>query len=467
MQTKRIFSLLLLITLCNSFEINKSTLRVFLIEINPTLKTLPNSPLVSDYFSHNKELALSEIIEDINFASHGQVTVDIVGHVNLEEFPTYTKQIKLLSGKYDYRLDEETYISISRSNYNSNKGDWFKLYESSLYNEIDDFNYDYEYLIEKYDLVSLKKRDMFDHVWILGVDPLSTYETMMVGSNEFWINGTPIKKDCKNFMIAGFSYSRRDSNLHRLSHSFEDLINHAHTGTFFTTNEEKNDYNQQNYDKLSYWEKFTLIDKVSKSQNSGVGNVHFPFNGEYDYDYSNTRMVYSNWESWLNYPNINGNKKQYNNNAWMSLPGNTVIINNPSANKNPDRLYLRFWLYLMPHIDGYTEEGYLNNWWDYYSNLDYATKIDASNKNVNGYIGKEIELNYNVYYRSGDIENVKYAKEDKNVKIDGDCVAFQDSKLIGTKAGNCFVSIYRDGKKVSFSVNILQSANIYMSKFLY
>ena len=94
MQTKRIFSLLLLITLCNSFEINKSTLKVFLIEINPKLKTLPNSPLVSDYFSHNKELALSEIMEDINFASHGQVTVDIVGHVNLEEFPTYTKQIK-------------------------------------------------------------------------------------------------------------------------------------------------------------------------------------------------------------------------------------------------------------------------------------------------------------------------------------------------------------------------------------
>ena len=135
-------------------------------------------------------------------------------------------------------MDEETYISISRSNYNSNKGDWFKLYESSLYNEIGDFNYHYEYLIEKYDLDSLKKRDMFDHVWILGVDPLSIYETMMVGSNEFWINGNPIKKDCKNFMIAGFSYSRRDSNLHHLSHSFEDLINHAHTGTFFTTNEE-------------------------------------------------------------------------------------------------------------------------------------------------------------------------------------------------------------------------------------
>ena len=91
----------------------------------------------------------------------------------------------------------------------------------------------------------------------------------------------------------------------------------------------------------------------------------------------------------------------------MTFSGNTMVINNPSENKDPDRLYLRFWLYLMPHIDGYTDEGFLNNWWDYYTNLDYATKIDATNKNINGYIGKEIELNYNVYYRSGDIENVK------------------------------------------------------------
>ena len=43
-------------------------------------------------------------------------------------------------------------------------------------------------------------------------------------------------------------------------------------------------------------------------------------------------------------------------------------------------------------------------------------------------LGKK--LNYNVYYRSGDVENIKYAKEDNNAKIDGDCVAFQDNKLV-------------------------------------
>ena len=466
MEVKRILSFLLLITLCNCFERNKNTLRIFLIEINPRLKTINNNPLVSEYFSHNKEMALSEIIEDIQFASHGRVTVDIVEQITLDEFPKYTKQIQLLNGNFDYRLDEETYISISKSDYNQDKGYWFKLYESSLYSEIGDFNFDYEYFIDKFSLVTKKKQDLFDHVWILGIDPLSTFETMMVGSNEFWINGTPIHKDCKNFMIAAFSYSRRDSNLHRLSHSFENLLNFAYTGTYFNKNEEKNDYNQEEYDKLTYWEKFTLIDKVSKSQNAGVGNVHFPFNGEYDYDYSNTKMVYSNWESWLKYPNLNDNKTLWNNDAWLNLPGNIEIRNNPYEEQNSDRLYLRFWLYLMPHIDGYTEDGFSNNWWDYYTNLDYVTKIDASNKKINGYLGREIELNYNVYYKSGDIENVKYAIEDKNVQIDGNCVNFINGKLVGIRPRSCEVSIYRDGKKVTFVVNILQTDNIYMKKFL-
>ena len=164
MEVKKILALLLLITFCNSFEKNKSILRIFLIEINPTLKTINNNPLVSEYFSHNKELALNEIIEDIQFASHGQVTVDIVGHVVLDEFPKYKKQVKLLNGKLDYRLDEETYISISKSNYQKDKGDWFKLYESSTYSEIGDFNFDYEYIIDKYSLDSRRKKDLFDHV---------------------------------------------------------------------------------------------------------------------------------------------------------------------------------------------------------------------------------------------------------------------------------------------------------------
>ena len=231
-------------------------------------------------------------------------------------------------------------------------------------------------------------------------------------------------------------------------------------------NEQYNDYTQKDYEKLSYWEKFILIDKYSRSHNSGVGNVHYPFNGNSDYDYSNTKKVFTNWESWLNYPNLNGSKIKGNNKAWMNFSGNARILKDSSQNQNPDRLYVRFWMYLFPHIDGYTQDGFLNNWWGYYANMDYVTKINTGNNNIIGYIGKELELNYNVYYRSGEIEKVKYAKQDKNVKINGNCIKFQNNKLIGAQKGKCSVSIYRDGKSVSFSVNVVMSPKSFLAKFL-
>ena len=87
----------------------------------------------------------------------------------------------------------------------------------------------------------------------------------------------------------------------------------------------------------------------------------------------------------------------------MTLPENAKLLKNSEENQDPDRLYIRFWMYLFPHIKGYTEDGFLNNWWGYFTNLDYVIKIDAKNKNITGYIGKEIELNYDVYYQSGEI----------------------------------------------------------------
>ena len=53
---------------------------------------------------------------------------------------------------------------------------------------------------------------------------------MMVGSDAFWINGTPLQKKCKNFMITAFSISRRDANLHALGHGFENIMNFAFKG---------------------------------------------------------------------------------------------------------------------------------------------------------------------------------------------------------------------------------------------
>ena len=468
---QKILIFLLLINLSYQFDVNKKTLKVFVIEINPILTSITNKdlyknnnghPYVTEYFSQKREKSVSEMVNDIKFASHGKLTVQIVKHAVLNEFPKYTSKIKLSNGKYDFKYDEKTYISMSKSD-QKDKGDWFKLIRDPLFS--DSFKFDYDYIINKYNLITLREKKFFDQVWIFGVDPLGAFETMMVGSNPYWINGTPLKKDCKNFLIAGFALARRDSSLHALGHGLENLISFGFSGDYNKYTD--NVITQEEYNKFNYWEKFTLINKNTKNGNAGVGNVHFPFNGISDYDYSNTNQVYSYWESWLDYPNINGAKKLSNNKAWMELSENVKILQDPEEEQNPDRLYVRFWMYLFPHIDGYTAKGQLNNWWSYFSNLDYVTQINSQNQMVTGYVGKEVELNYNVYYRSGDIENIKYAKQDKNVHINGNCVKFNNNKqLIGAQKGKCTVSIFRDGQKVTIVINVLAATTKNLRKFI-
>ena len=468
---KKILIFLLLLNISYQFDVNKKTLRVYVIEINPILTSITNSalyknnnghPYVTEYFSQKREKSVSEMVNDINFASHGKLTVQIVKHAVLNEFPKYNKKVKLSDGRYDFQYDEKTYISMSQS-YKKDEGDWFQLLSNDIFNE--GFIFDYEYIINKYNLITLRQKDFFDQVWIFGIDPLNAYETMMVGSNPYWINGSPIRKECKNFLIAGLALSRRDSNLHALGHSLENLISFGFSGDYNKYTD--NIITQEEYNTFNYWEKFTLINTNTKNGNAGVGNVHFPFNGISDYDYSNVNQVYSYWESWLDYPNINGAKKLSNNRAWMELSENVKILQDPEEEQNPDRLYVRFWMYLFPHIDGYTEEGHLNNWWSYFSNLDYVIQMNCQNQIVTGYVGKEVELNYMVYYRSGDVENVKYAKQDKNVQINGNCVKFNENKqLIGDQKGKCTVSIFRDGQKVTIVLNILAATTTNLRKFI-
>ena len=445
------------------FEYNKNKLRIYLIEINPILTKITNKelyknnnghPYASEYFDQDRELALKEMKEDLEFSSHGKIKIEFISHIFLNDFPKYKKLIELSNGKKDYKLDEETYILMSKKEDNPDKGDWEKLINDPKYQEIDTFQFDYNYIVKKYKLDKLRKNNVFDQVWIYGIDPLSTYETIMVGSNPYWINGEPLKKDCKNFMVVSVAFSRRDANLHALGHSFEDIFSYAFTGEMYDPDKIYDDTTQGKYDKLNYWEKFSLINKNSKGENAGVGNIHFPFNGETDYDYYNENKVYSNWEYWENYPNIKGEKKKYNNDEWMSFKGNEIIINDANSCQDPDRLYIRFWMYLIPHIDGYTETGQLNNWWDYVTNCDYVVSVKSENEVIRGTIGEEVKIAYKVFYKSGSVETIRNINSDNNIKINGDCISYENIKLIGSKKGACSLIIYRDGNSEEFEIII-------------
>ena len=45
----------------------------------------------------------------------------------------------------------------------------------------------------------------------------------------------------------------------------------------------------------------------------------------------------------------------------MAFEGNEKLINDTNECDNPDRLYVRFWMYSLPHVDGNTKTWKLNN----------------------------------------------------------------------------------------------------------
>lgn len=454
----------------NNPEQSSQTLKVLVIEINPLLYTITNSslypnnnghPKVSEFFnqSYDEKAALDEVIKDINESSHNYLNVSIVKKEWLNEFPTYTSLVKLKNGTSAYRFDEETYLKYSKYD-GSQKGNWYNLIETNIFSQVEPYSFDYEYLFDKFNLINRRNNNEFDQVWLLSIDPTQTFETNMVGNSPFWVNGDTYEKNCKNFLLFNISISRRDSNFHALGHGIEGIMNQLYgpsTITSYTTptgilQNGVNINTVNDYSSLNLWEKFSLSKYSNIGNYSSVGNVHFPFNAKNAYDYTNTDKVYSNWREWLNYPNINGIFTLENNKAWELNAGNDKL--DSKQNKDPGRLYMRFWFYLMPHLTGYTEDGYLNNWWKYLYSLDYIKSINNNiSTTINAYVGEYIPVNYTLIYNSGNSKLQTFVKQGNNIQIENtDVLNFRDGYLYARNVGTSRVTIYYDGHSISYYV---------------
>lgn len=465
-------AILLMIYPVKALDVDTSNedLNILVIEINPTLKTITNGnysynndhPRVSDLLQgiDAPKIAINEMIEDIEDSSYGYIKVKTKWEY-LDEFPRYKKAIKV-NGVEGYSLTEKDYLEAIKYNGdgNYNKDYFFNLINSDLFKVPEAYSFDYEYLIKKFDLINRRNKGEFDQVWLITIDPASTYETLMVGKNAYWINGTPIEKDCNNFVLANVSISRRDANYHAFGHGIEGIMRKAF-------GVDKNDYTKdlynistiEEYNKLSLWEKFALNSYNNKSSFiTGVGNVHFPFNGEKDYDYTNTNKVNSNWEEWINYPSINGKTKTYNNEAWKAYDFNNKILSSSTENKADDRLYMRFMTSLFPHFKGRTEDGYSHNWWTYIRSLDFVTKISSETKTIEVKEREQANIPYELTYNSGKVEklNTMY-KSDNTIIGDDSIIDIVDDKIVGLKEGNTTLKISVDGNSIEYTVNVLKN----------
>ena len=418
---------------------NPKILNVLVIEQDPFLRTKENVRS-SVFLKQDKDLVVSDLVDDLDYSSHGNMKVNIIKKEHLDEFPTFTSPLTLQNGNNSNRLDEETWLEIM-------KNGWYGFWDHPIVKSIKPFSYDYNYLIDKFNLIDRKNNSEFDEVWLVNVDPVNTYESIMVGSSAYWINGSPIIKNATNFKIINVSISRPDVNFECFGHAAENILGKIFTSRYKSYS--KNDFTVDKIEDLNLWERFTLNEYATPGYSS-AGNVHFAPNSVADYNWENDSIVNSSWIDWLEYPKLTGKTKVSNSKDWV-----------PYTNKafSAARQHHRWWFALMPHsCEGRTKEGYSNNWWDYLYNGDYVTKISNTDTVSKYKVNENITLNFKLEYQSGKVENKTIQTIDVNdlhIHIPKNKqVKLENGRLIAKAKGKTMIKVYYDNQCADFEINV-------------
>ena len=446
----------------DSPERTKQTMNVLVVEINPHLNTVAGHPKVSDYiysgesYSNRAKTTIDETVADLEFVSGGYLDIKTTWDY-LDEFPTYKNAITMPDGTSAKRLNEANFLAATGGQ--SGADGYWNIINSEWIKQISTGDFDYNYLIDKLDLVSRRENGEFDQVWIVYIEPSGAYETMMVGRTSYWINGSPVTADCDNFVIAGFNIERRDSQLHALGHSYEGIMNRVYGSRFNTYDANaKNSINistKAQYLELNLWERFTLNDYVNAGTINGVGTVHHPYNARDGYDYSNTAAVNTTYHEWSEpILNMTGEFLNKNSSVWNSTP-----FNDGGPDLTSGRYYMRFWMRHFPRETGYTSDGYLKNWWKYFFSLRHVKSATAQNSTITLDGGQDVTLNYQVTYDSGEKQNKSLNKKYDNVSISNNkVVGVKDGKLSAKGAGQSTITVYIEGKPLEYVVNVNKSS---------
>ncbi|MCG2715303.1 MAG: T9SS type A sorting domain-containing protein [Candidatus Marinimicrobia bacterium] len=209
--------------------------------------------------------------------------------------------------------------------------------------------FDYNEMIDYYDFDTKRNSGVIDEIWVYAHPFAGMYESQLVGPGAFWWNSPPLDNPNleKLLSVMGWNYERGlDCAIHSVGHRVESAIRHVY-GRWDCQNPEPTN-----------WELFTRIDKDMPDQ-AHIGNIHFPPNGQSDYDYSNTRYVITYADNWKRYPILLDQTRNINCSEW----GCTHLG------------YMRWWFNHLPRYTGVTD-GVLNNWWYYF--VDYEGAVERA-----------------------------------------------------------------------------------------
>lgn len=286
--------------------------RVLVLDFNPVIEAEGGRRL-TDVLRWNDPYKLEQqYIDDMHHASNGQASYEVVEHRVLDEWPR----------KQDgFQYTDDTFLRAWRSRQGFHQPD----------------GVDYADLIARYDLYSLIDRDEIDEVWLFGPPYAGFWESTMAGPGAFWCNSPPVatRTGCsRRFVIMGFNYERDvGCMLENFGHRTESIMREVYTGMSGERN---------------LWERFIRYD-TSTPGRASCGNVHFAPNSVADYDWGNRRVVSSDCDAWLNFPDLSASRRSVDCREW----GNGDM-----------RGHHIWWLEHLPAAPGSTD-GISNNWWEY------------------------------------------------------------------------------------------------------
>src|SRR5258708_623214 len=152
---------------------------------------------------------------------------------------------------------------------------------------------DYNQMLLENSVCDLVNSNQIDEVWFMGFGNAGFWEANMTGNGAFWTNGPVVTNtNCgKPTHIMGFNYELSpDYALHSMGHRIEGI-----SRNFFPSDSRE----------------FMIY---APNGNSSCGNVHFPPNGNADYDYGDEAQTNSDCENW-NY-NHTGTRQNINCPTW-------------------------------------------------------------------------------------------------------------------------------------------------------
>jgi hypothetical protein len=214
--------------------------------------------------------------------------------------------------------------------------------------------FDYNGMVDYYDFDTKRNNGTLDEIWVYTFPFGGMYESQLMGPGAFWYNSPPLDHPGleKLLSVMGWNYERGVAEaLHSFGHRAESAIRHLY-GRWEVTNPDPN-----------MWELFTRIDKVVPD-GAHVGNIHFPPNGQSDYDYDNTKSVITYADNWKRYPILLDQTRIVDRSEWY-YPGGDY-----------QRGFMLWWMKHLPRYEG-VYEGKLNNWWHYI--VDYEEAVELAN----------------------------------------------------------------------------------------